>query len=354
MDLSGIERVFVRAPNWVGDMVMAAAAFARIRQAFPRAHIVCGLRPYLRSIIAGSPYFDDYLEMPKARGLGGPREFLRQVRALRQGSFDLAIVLPNSQATGWITRLAGIPRRLGYKQGRPLTMTHGLRAEKNRGMFSRTGPKRVPTPMPEYYDRLLDLLDIPPAPAGAGLHTNDADRAWIANWLCGKGVGEDDELVLMNAGAAFGPSKLWVEESWVELAGRLKVQGKQPLFLAGPKEVELVGRIATAAATPAAIDPVIGLDKLKALIERAALVISTDTGPRHLAVAMHRPTVCLMGPNDRRYTDYALERQVVIQKDLDCVPCQRKVCPLGHQNCMKMITVDEVLAAGAEIQGRMG
>jgi heptosyltransferase-2 len=61
---------------------------------------------------------------------------------------------------------------------------------------------------------------------------------------------------------------------------------------------------------------------------------------------MHRPTVCLMGPNDRRHTDYALDRQVVIQKDLPCVPCQQKVCPLGTGQCMADITVAEVISAG--------
>ena len=89
---------------------------------------------------------------------------------------------------------------------------------------------------------------------------------------------------------------------------------------------------------------------------------STRVGPRtvgaarylnrqryDVGVAMRTPTVCLIGPNDRRYTDYCLEGQVVIQKDIECAPCQRKVCPLGHRNCMVMITVEEVIAAGESL-----
>jgi heptosyltransferase-2 len=58
-----------------------------------------------------------------------------------------------------------------------------------------------------------------------------------------------------------------------------------------------------------------------------------------------------MGPNDPNYTNYCLEHQVVIRKDLDCMPCQRKVCPLGHQRCMKDIAVEEVIAAGERLLG---
>ena len=122
-----------------------------------------------------------------------------------------------------------------------------------------------------------------------------------------------------------------------------------PIFLAGPRDVELVRGIAARAFAMAAIDPVIPLGSMKALIERARLVISTDTGPRHLALALGVPAVCLIGPNDRRYTDYALDRQEVIQKDLPCVPCQRKTCPLKHHRCMRDITVAEVVAAGERL-----
>ena len=308
------------------------------------------MRPYLQPLLTNTPYFDDVLMMPKASGVGAVGTFFSQVRAVRAGRFDLAIVLPNSQVTGWVARLAGVPWRLGYQQGRPGTMNLGLRAEKNRRLFGpRIGPRRVPTPMPEYYDALLDVLELPPAPPGVGLHTSAEERAQVCAYLKGHGIDPDGDLVLLNAGASYGPSKLWVEERWVELARHYKAMGMTPIFLSGPKEVEMVRPIAAAAGVHGMTDPVGSLDLLKALLERARLVISTDTGPRHLALWSHVPTVCLMGPNDSRYTDYALDRQIVIQKQLECVPCQRKECPLGTRQCMLDITVDEVLAAGDQM-----
>lgn len=124
------------------------------------------------------------------------------------------------------------------------------------------------------------------------------------------------------------------------------------LVLVGPAEVELGERIAKEGGAIALSQPVLPLDKLKALVRRGAVMVTGDTGPRHLAVAFDRPVVCLIGPNDPNYTNYCLERTVVIRKDLPCSPCQRKICPLGHHRCMRDITVDEVVAAVDELLGR--
>ncbi len=98
--------------------------------------------------------------------------------------------------------------------------------------------------------------------------------------------------------------------------------------------------------------PVLRLDRLEALVKRSALMITGDTGPRHLGVAFDKPLVCLMGPNDPNYTDYCMEHTILLRKELPCSPCQRKICPLGHHECMKQITVDEVVAAGEALLGR--
>ena len=113
VDLTKIERIWIRTPNWLGDFVMATATFARIRRAFPRAHVTAGMRPYLRDLASGSDYFDDIVDTPRGGGLTG---LWRQVRQMKQGRFDLAVVLPNSPATGLVPFLARVPLRLGYRQ----------------------------------------------------------------------------------------------------------------------------------------------------------------------------------------------------------------------------------------------
>ncbi len=341
--MPGYERIYVRAPNWVGDLVMATTAFERLRAAFPAAHITGAMRPFLRELCDGSPWFDAILDAPRARGVRG---VWRQARELRRRRFDLAVVLPNSFETGLVPFLARVPVRLGYRQARPGLMTLGLSAESNRPFWRRRGPRRVPDPMPVYYAKLLDLLDIPPGPARPRLYVRDDDREACVRWLREQGIRDEQRIVLITAGASFGASKLWLPERFAAVARHFADRGDAPILLAGPKELDPIldiGARAGAGVTVAA--PALSFGTLKALCARASLMVTTDTGPRHLAVAFDVPIVCVMGPTDPRYTNYCLERQTLIRKELPCVPCQRKVCPLGHHDCMRRISVDEVIAS---------
>ena len=329
---------------------MATPALARLRAAFPAAHITVGVRPYLKALLSGSPFFDELLDQPRCRSLA---ELRQQARALRQRAFDLAVVLPNSLQTGLLVRLAGIPRRLGYLQGRPFTMTHGLRAQRNRSLFGRHGPRRLPTPMPQYYARLLDLLAIPPVPDRPQLHVSPGEDAYVDAWLRERAVPADAALLLLNPGASFGASKLWLGDRFAAVARYFRDQhGMVPIFLAGPAEVELVRGMARDADALDTTDPILPLSYLKALVRRARLLITTDTGPRHIAVAFGVPLVCLMGPTDPRYTNYCLDETILIRRDIECSPCHRKVCPLGHHDCMRGIEVDAVVAAGERLLAR--
>lgn len=347
-DLSRVQRIWLRAPNWLGDFVMATATFARVRAAFPQAHVTVGMRPYLRPLLEGDDCFDEIVDTPRAKGLAGFRD---QVRQLRRGGYDLAIVLPNSLATGLVPFLAGVPLRLGYQQGRPGLMNLGKKAAVRRRWFQRReGPRRWPTPMPNYYHDLLDVLGLPPGGLHPQLVVRPEDEAWTDEHLRSLGIAQDTRLLLLVVGANFGASKLWMPERFAAVARHFQERhGMRALVLAGPAEVELGERIAAEGGAIAMTRPVLPLDRLRALVRRGALMVTGDTGPRHLAVAFDRPVVCLMGPNDPNYTNYCMERTVLIRKELECSPCQRKVCPLGHHRCMRDITVDEVVAAGEQL-----
>jgi heptosyltransferase II len=351
-DLSQAKRIYVRAPNWVGDFVMATASLVRIRKAFPGAHISLAARPFLLPLCKGSDWFDDFLPTPEKKGLSG---ILAESRRLRSGRYDLAVVLPNSLSTGLVAFLGRVPVRLGYLQGRSWLMTHGLRAITARHFWQkRRGPRRVPVPMPNYYRDLLDVLGLPGDSLHPDLPLTDEAKAWVDAHLRSLGIAPHEKIVLFVVGANFGASKLWMPERFAETARRFAAKGYRPIVTVGPAEVELGRRIGEDAGAIALVDPVLSLDKLSALVARCALMVTGDTGPRHLAVAFDRPVVCLMGPTDSRYTDYCLERTVLIQKKLPCTPCQMKVCPLGHHQCMRDIGVDEVVAAGEGLLAKFG
>ena len=117
------------------------------------------------------------------------------------------------------------------------------------------------------------------------------------------------------------------------------------VLLSGPGDVDMVRGIAAESGALAAVDPVLRVGMVKPMVARSSALITVDSGPRHVAVALGVPLVCLIGPNDPRYTNYGLEKTELIRKDIECSPCQEKVCPLGHRRCMTLIEVDEVVAA---------
>jgi heptosyltransferase-2 len=177
------------------------------------------------------------------------------------------------------------------------------------------------------------------------------ERARVAAWLAARG-GAAARLLLVAPGAAFGASKLWPPAHFAracdEIARRL---GLLPVILAAPNPDELA--IAREVASRMAerclrVEEPGDLEDLKAFVERAALLLCNDTGPRHVAVALGRPVVTLMGPTDPRHTDHLLARQRVLREPVACSPCGLPVCPIDHR-CMTRLLPERAVAAAAEL-----
>ncbi len=91
-----------------------------------------------------------------------------------------------------------------------------------------------------------------------------------------------------------------------------------------------------------------GLAEVKALVRRAKLLLTNDTGPRQIAIAVGTPVVVLMGPTDPRRTQQHMERQRVLREDVDCSPCQLKTCPIDHR-CMTRLSPERAISAAQEL-----
>jgi heptosyltransferase-2 len=158
-------------------------------------------------------------------------------------------------------------------------------------------------------------------------------------------VKEDDLLVGLNPGAAWGSSKCWPPERFAAVGDGLSESGGAKIIvLAGPGEEGVQSAIVAKMARPVlAPEPGrVPLDVLKPLVKRLKLLVTNDTGPRHFANAFGIPSVVVMGPTDRRYTSNPRERAVVLQSGIECVPCHLKTCPRDHQ-CMLEITPEKVI-----------
>ena len=108
------ERLVVLAPNWLGDAVMALPAFADLRRHFPDAHIAVAARPPVAPMFTMVDGVDEVITLPGGGGLRAWTGWSRDVDALSGGSFDTAILFPNSYGTARIVAKAGIAERWGY------------------------------------------------------------------------------------------------------------------------------------------------------------------------------------------------------------------------------------------------
>jgi heptosyltransferase-2 len=341
-DRDNFERIVIRMPNWVGDVVMATPALRAVRQCWPQAEITVLCLPSGEEILRGSPCidrFEVYARKGGDRGIHGRRRVIRQ---LRENRHDLAIALPNSFSSAWIFFRARIPRRLGTaygKRGWLLTDRYTPELE---------GQHRVPKSMVTHYYDVLETIDVPRGRGDLELFETDDGRRLTLEKLALLGAKEDDRYVAIVPGAAFGPTKRWPADRFAQVADHLQNEhGLKPLLIGGPGEESLLLDVDRAMKTEAlsTADDVFDLDALKTAVRMCSLMVTTDTGPRHYAVAMGVPVVVVMGSTDPRYTESNTEKTTVIREDLDCSPCHLKTCPLSHHHCMTLIEPERVIAA---------
>jgi len=336
------ERILVRAPNWIGDVVMATPAFRAVRTAFPAARVSLLIKKYARAIVNDSPWFDEVIEYDPAGAHRGLRGFLRLVRELRRRRFDLALVLVNSMRGAVEARLAGARRRVGYdRAGRRLLLTDAVPPPTENGRI-------VPQNMVEYYLRLCREIGCPDQPLREELFVRDEIDRRAGQFLASYGRDESRPLAGVNPGAAFGSSKCWLPERFAEVADALAGPlGCDVFICSAPGEREIARAIAARMKRPAInlCDDNPGLEVCKAIIRRMKLLVTNDTGARHIAVAFGVPVVVIFGSTSRRYTDVNLEQTTIVSANVPCAPCQRKICPTGTHRCMNEVSVKMVLDA---------
>ncbi|MBL8843413.1 MAG: glycosyltransferase family 9 protein [Planctomycetes bacterium] len=338
--------IVVRLPNWVGDVVMATPLLRAVRGAAPHAAITAVGTPAAGRLLQGSPFFDRYQALDRRGRHGGWLGWWKAGRDLAAGGRpDLHLLLPHSLSSALVAKASGARCVAGY-----WTRERGLLLDvKPRPAME--GRRRLPIPMTRLYLDLLRALGPDARDERLALSISADERARAAVELARLGVADDEPFAAVNPGAAFGASKFWtVEEFAATVRGLAERQRLRTLILCGPGEEALARSIAQAAGA-AAIDTSaapIALELLKPVLQRARLLVTTDTGPRHVATAVGTPCVVVMGPTDPRHTASNLERTRVLRVDVPCGPCHLKVCPLDHR-CMTSLTAEMALRAAAEL-----
>ncbi len=355
-------KILVRAPNWVGDVVMATPAFRCIRKNFTGAHITLLIKKNLRGVLDGSPWFDEVIELePKAgkskNGFalpgnvlsGNTKEYLELIKKIRAEKFDLGFLFPNSFSSALMVWLGGVRRRIGYKRdARSFLLTDGIQRPSENGKF-------LPTYMGDYYLKLCSQLGCKITSGKPELFIS-GECEEKAEELLKKYNIDKKPFILINPGASYGSSKLWTAEGFARTADLLKeVVDCNIVLTSGPGETGLADEIEKNSKSGLInlSRASISLDIFKVIVKRCMLLIALDSGPRHYAVALNRPVIVLMGPNNPMYTESEYETGKVIREDIECSPCQLKTCPTDRR-CMTMITPEKVVQTCVDVLGHQG
>ena len=342
---ANINKIIIRSPNWVGDVVMATPAFRCIRENFSGAKITIAAKSYVQKLIEGTPWFDEVLILDSVRQHSKGVHFVSLIRQLRSERYDLGFLFPNSFSSALLFWLGGVRRRVGYKRdARSWFLTDGINRFYENGRFR-------PTYMGDYCLRLCTEMGCEVHSKELELFINEESNRRVDELFKDCNLNNDLPLILLNPGAAYGFSKCWTAEGFARTADLINQQLDCNIaIVCAPHEIPLARDIEQAAKSRLInlANRIKSLDVLKVLIKRCALLITVDSGPRHIAVAFKRPVVTLMGPNDPRYTESPAEIGQVIRADVDCLACHLKVCPKDHR-CMTQINPEQVVRVGLEL-----
>ena len=336
-------RLAIRAPNWVGDLVMATPVLEAAVASDRFAEIRIVLRAHLAALLEDGPCAEHVVPIATDG---------EEIAAYRRLAPELLLLLTNSLGAAWRARRARVPERIGTAlSGRRFLLTRSFRPPSKEG-------RRLPTPTAHLHRDAARLVGLEVDDLHPRLAVRDEIRAAATTLLERAGLARSAAYALCCPGASFGASKLWPPERFAAVLDDLHARrGFRGVVTGAPKEEPLVRAVAEACRHAAIALPADegsgGLGGLKALVAGSRILIGGDSGPRWIAAAFDVPCVSVMGPNFPEATATSLELAAIARVEgLECAPCVRKTCPLGHHRCMQDLAADRVIALADDVLGR--
>jgi heptosyltransferase II len=251
---------------------------------------------------------------------------------LRQEDYGQALIMPRTWKSVLAPFLAGIPVRTGFFGEARIGVLNDVRFGERAlpRMIDQCAALALPRDAVLPADWPLPELVVPPAE--------------LSGWRARLGLPEERPLVALAPGAV-GPSKRWPSASYAEVAKRLSRDGVSVAVIGGPGEAQLAGEIC---AGDPAIRDLTGPDLRNAILALASAdaAISNDSGLLHVAAALGTPTIGIFGPTSPWHWAPLNPLAAVVQADgeIDCRPCHKPVCRMGHHRCMTEIAPDRIFA----------
>lgn len=323
------DTILVRAPNWIGDAVVATAVLKPLKSHRPESRILVVANHYVAPLFAHHPYLEGILTF------NGFADGIRRI------SGDTGIILPNSFSSALLFFLSRVKRRIGYRnECRGFLLTDAL------AMVSLKEEHLV-----ENYKRLACVylgssIDDPFIPE---LSLSAEERHMDPFGQLPIPAGRAPAIV--DPGSAYGAAKVWQVDKYAAVVDYLAERKGLPVVLLGSNAGERIAHEIRAAAkhTPFDLTGKLTLRTAMVAISKSRIFISPDTGGMHIAAALSVPQVAIFGSSSPVWTRPLNEKSRVVYQDLECSPCFKRTCPLNTYACLTSITPEEVIGTIEEV-----
>jgi len=313
----------------------------RLRQRHPDCLIDVLAPPWTAALLYAMPEVHEVIVNPFPHGVLQIKQRYQLGKQLRAARYDQAIVLPNSWKSALVPFFAHIPLRTGFVgESRYILLNDARKLDKQKlplmverfAQLAENAQGEIPQPLAN------PKLEVSAAQRDAALH-----KLGTQNSCPGIRLTLDKPVAAFCPGAEYGPAKRWPIAYFAAIAQRLQQHG-YAIWLVGSGKDEPVADEINRLSGGNCIN-LCGKTDLAdaiALLSCAQLVISNDSGLMHLAAALDRPMLALFGSSSPQFTPPLSAQAQVVKLDLECSPCFKRECPLGHFDCMVKLTPDFV------------
>ncbi|MFT5033860.1 MAG: heptosyltransferase-2 [Bacteroidia bacterium] len=341
-ELMASRRILIIGPSWVGDMVMAQTLFKVLRQQHPDCDIDVLAPRWSLPLLERMPQVRRGLSMPLGHGqlqLGVRR---RLGFDLRQQDYDQAIVLPNSLKSALIPFFADIPVRTGWRG----EMRYGLLSD-----VRVLDKQKYPLMVERFVALAYEPAAVLPKPIlwpALEVDVESAQAVYGEKVLAQARVGQ--KVLALCPGAEFGPAKRWPDQHYAALAADYLARGWRVVLMGSAKDSDVAECIRSTLAPDAQGDCInlcgkTSLGEAIDILSQVDAVVSNDSGLMHIAAALQRPLVVVYGSTSPGFTPPLAEVVAIEQIPVDCGPCFKRECPLGHMKCLVDLEPGRVIAS---------
>jgi heptosyltransferase-2 len=330
------DKILVIGPSWVGDMILAQSLFMLLKQRHPSIEIHVAAPAWTLPLLERMPEVTLGIPLPFRHGKLDLLQRIRIGHSLRTQAYSQSILLTNSFKSAIVPFVARIPKRTGFP------------GEKRYGLLNDIRPldkQRLPMTVQRFATLGLAPGETLPQHLPHPRLTSNAVRADDILSRFGHPIPTTPVLGLC-PGAEYGPAKRWPEAHYAEVARWALAQGWEVWLFGSNKDTPVTQAINLMTGNRC-LD-LGGKTQLAEAIDLMSLtsaVISNDSGLMHLAASLDKPLLAIYGSSDPHHTPPMSDKTSIHYLSLSCSPCFKRECPLGHLNCLKNISPQQVISS---------